>query len=219
MSTLRLSISQKFASAMSIGTHGLPGMRNARGRSGRLRRMIGMPSATSVNADNVPILTISARISTFRRQATNATTTPTMICRRAGVPCLPTFDRLRGSRPSRLMAKITRVNPSSSTITTVVKPMTIPREMIFAAHVAPASSKPVAKDGLSTFASCLYDTMPVVTMATSMYRTVTIVIPKPIPSGTLRPGSFVSSEAVATTSKPRNAKNTSAAPDRIPGTP
>lgn len=44
-------------------------------------------------------------------------------------------------------------------------------------------------------------------------------MPTPMPSGTLRCGFTVSSEAVATTSKPRNAKNTSAAPDRMPGTP
>ena len=61
--------------------------------------------------------------------------------------------------------------------------------------------------------------MPVVTMATSMYSTTTSTSPTPTPSGTLRFGFSASSDAVATTSKPRNAKNTSAAPDRMPGTP
>ena len=40
-----------------------------------------------------------------------------------------------------------------------------------------------------------------------------------MPRGTVRCGSLVSSAVVATTSKPMNAKNTSAAPDRMPMTP
>ena len=41
----------------------------------------------------------------------------------------------------------------------------------------------------------------------------------PIPSGTFFFGLTVSSEVVATTSKPRNAKNTSAAPEMMPAMP
>ena len=95
----------------------------------------------------------------------------------------------------------------------------MPKLMIFAAQSAPTSSKAVARDGLSRLARSLYDTMPVVTMATSVYMMMISAMPAPMPSGTLRFGLMVSSDAVATTSNPRNAKNTRAAPERMPGTP
>ena len=41
VSTDRLSINQKLATAMRIGIHGLPGILKARGRSGRFLRIIG----------------------------------------------------------------------------------------------------------------------------------------------------------------------------------
>ena len=52
-----------------------------------------------------------------------------------------------------------------------------------------------------------------------MYMTMMSSMPTPMPIGTFLCGFLVSSEAVATTSKPRKAKNTSAAPERMPGTP
>ena len=55
-----------------------------------------------------------------------------------------------------------------------------------------------------------------VTTATSTYMTITRSMPTPMPSGTLRLGFLVSSEAVATTSNPMNAKKTSAAPEMTP---
>ena len=61
--------------------------------------------------------------------------------------------------------------------------------------------------------------MPVVTMATRVYSTMIRPRPTPMPSGTFFLGLMVSSEAVATTSKPRKAKNTSAAPEMMPITP
>src|SRR6478609_3356048 len=61
--------------------------------------------------------------------------------------------------------------------------------------------------------------MPVTTTVTRMYSTVTIARPPSTPRGTARCGFLVSSAVVATTSKPMNAKNTSAAPDRTPMTP
>ena len=57
------------------------------------------------------------------------------------------------------------------------------------------------------------------TIVTRMYSTVTIARPPRMPRGTVRCGSLVSSAVVATTSKPMNAKNTSAAPDSTPITP
>ena len=117
--------------------------------------MIGMARATSVNAESVPIFTMSLSTSMLKHAAMMATTTPTTICRRAGVPCLPVVERVRGSKPSRLMANTTRVSPNSSTMTTVAKPRQMPKLMILAAQSAPTNSNAVASDGLSTEASCL----------------------------------------------------------------
>ena len=61
--------------------------------------------------------------------------------------------------------------------------------------------------------------MPVVTMATSVYSTMIRPMPTPMPNGTFRFGLMASSDVVATTSKPRKAKNTSAAPEMMPATP
>src|SRR5690606_14857911 len=154
------------------------------------------------------------------KPAIRATTAPMMIWVRAGVP-RRAFVRLseRGSRPSRLIAKTTRARPRRSTITTVVRPTRLPIAMTFAAHVAPTSSNALASDGESSAARSAYDAMPVITIDTSRYSTVTIVSPRMMPRGTVRLGSRVSSALVATTSKPRKAKNTSAAPLRMPKTP
>ena len=148
-------MSHRFAAATMSGTHGLPGILNVRGRSGRFLRMIGIASATSVNAESVPMLTMSESTLMSKHAATSATITPTTICSLAGVPCAPVFDMARGSRPSRLMANTTRVRPSSSTMTTVARPSTIAKLMILAAQSAPTSSNAVASEGLSTLASCL----------------------------------------------------------------
>ena len=155
VSTLRLTISHRLASAIRIGTHGLPGILKERSRSGRFLRMIGMEMATSVNADSVPMFTMSDRMPTLQQAAISAMTTPTMICRRTGVPCLPVWLRPRGSSPSRLMANTTRVRPSSSTMTTVAMPMTMPRLMIFAAQSAPTILNATANDGSDCLARSL----------------------------------------------------------------
>ena len=147
VTTDRLTISHRLASAMRIGTHGLPGTRNTRGRSGRRRRMIGMEIATSVNAESVPMLTMSDSIEMSKQAATVAMNTPMIICRATGVPCLPVLLRPRGSSPSRLMANTTRVTPNSSTMITVANPSTMPKLMTLAAQVAPTSSNAVASDG------------------------------------------------------------------------
>ena len=52
-----------------------------------------------------------------------------------------------------------------------------------------------------------------------MYRIVQMVSEAKIPIGTSRWGFLVSSALVATTSKPMKAKNTSAAPAKMPPTP
>ena len=61
------------------------------------------------------------------------------------LPPLPVTASRRGSRPSRDIAKSTRVCPSISTITTVVSPASAPTEMTFAAQCTPLASNAVAR--------------------------------------------------------------------------
>ncbi|MNV78061.1 hypothetical protein D3C71_1715310 [compost metagenome] len=61
--------------------------------------------------------------------------------------------------------------------------------------------------------------MPVSASVTRMYSSVTSARPPKMPRGRLRCGSRTSSAEVATTSKPMNAKNTSAAPEITPVQP
>ncbi len=61
--------------------------------------------------------------------------------------------------------------------------------------------------------------MPVSTMVTSTYSTVTMASEPKMPRGRSRFGFFVSSAAVATTSKPMNAKNTRDAAASTPYNP
>ncbi len=56
---------------------------------GRFLRMIGIEMETRANADSVPMFTMSARTATLQLAAMSAMSTPTAICRRTGVPCLP----------------------------------------------------------------------------------------------------------------------------------
>jgi hypothetical protein len=61
--------------------------------------------------------------------------------------------------------------------------------------------------------------MPDSTTATATYSTVTMAREARMPRGTSRCGFLVSSAVVATMSNPMNAKNTSAAPVKMPVTP
>ena len=133
----------------------MPGTLKVRCKSGLRIRIIGTPIETSKNADSVPILTMSESIEISNTEETNATTTPAIICMVAGVPFLPTLESPLGSKPSRLTANIIRVRPSNSTITTVVKPITIPKDMIFAAQTAPTNLKLEDNEGESIEASSL----------------------------------------------------------------
>ena len=65
----------------------------------------------------------------------------------------------------------------------------------------------------------LYLTIPVTTSDTATYSSAQIASDRKIPSGRSRWGFFASSALVATMSKPMNAKNTSAAPLKIPADP
>src|SRR5690606_14335606 len=169
---------------------------------------------------SVPMLIISSRISTCVKPASTATAAPVISCRRTGVFRVSDVTlSQRGSRPSRLIASSTRDNPISSTTITVVRPTRIPIEITCAAHPAPTATNAVASDGFSASASRVYGTMPVSANATPMYSRVTSARPPKMPSGSVRCGSFTSSADVATTSKPMNAKNTSAAPESTPAIP
>ena len=61
--------------------------------------------------------------------------------------------------------------------------------------------------------------MPVTTIETAQYSTVQMIREPMMPIGRSRCGFLVSSAVVATTSNPMNAKNTSAAPAKIPPMP
>ncbi len=168
MRVVRLSISHTQSTAERIGSHGMSGTRNDARMSGRFLRSTITPMLTSTNAESVPMLIISSSTPTSVKPARAATTTPAMICTRTGVRRLALVRlRPRGSRPSRLIAKTTRARPRSSTMSTVVRPSSVPMEITCAAHPAPTAVKAVVSDGSSASASTVYGTMPVRTRVTS----------------------------------------------------
>ena len=78
-------ISTSEARTVSIGSTGTNGTRNARRRSGCVRRSTSTPIATSTNAVSVPMFVSSATTSIGVRPASSATKMPTMILDRYGV--------------------------------------------------------------------------------------------------------------------------------------
>ena len=77
--------------------------------------------------------------------AANAIRTATTTVIRTGASRVLVIARPRGSRPSRAIANITRDSPSTSTMTTVVRPASAPMEMIFAAQSMPLIENAVAR--------------------------------------------------------------------------
>jgi hypothetical protein len=67
------------------------------------------------------MFTISSSLPIGNTDAAIATRTPTITVMRTGVPCGPVLANCRGISPSRDIANSTRVCPSTSTITTVVR--------------------------------------------------------------------------------------------------
>ena len=113
------------------------------------------------------MLIISSSTPTSVKPAIRATAVPAMIWTRAGVPRLAEVTlRLRGRRPSRLIANSTRERPSSSTMMTVVRPTRMPTEITWAAQPAPTAMNAVASEALGSSASTVYGTMPVRTRLT-----------------------------------------------------
>ncbi|SKV42173.1 Uncharacterised protein [Mycobacteroides abscessus subsp. abscessus] len=178
------------------------------------------PADTSTNANNVPTLTISSSPSIGVREAATATRKPTISVIRIGVPCEPVRASSRGSSPSRHIAKITRICPSISTMTTVVSPANAPTAITLAAQSTPLRWNAVDRFGWeSATRRSLYLTMPESTTVTATYRTVTMTNEAMMPRGTSFCGFRVSSAVVATTSKPMNAKKTIDAPASTPNQP
>src|SRR6201993_3971926 len=147
VSAVRFSMSQAHAQIDAIGSHGTPGVRNPRCRSGLLRRSTMTPADTRTNANSVPTLTISSSLPIGNTAAVAATTTATSTVIRTGVPREPVLANARGKSPSRAIANKTRHCPSNSTITTVVSPANAPTAMILLAQVTPFAVNAVARLG------------------------------------------------------------------------
>jgi hypothetical protein len=129
VSVPRFSIRNRHDSTARAGTTGTHGVRNARRRSGRVRRSTTTPMDTSTNANRVPMLTMSARVDSGTKAATAATTSPVISEISHGVPKRGwTADSQPGSSRSRLMANSTRLCPIISTRITVVSPASAPSD-------------------------------------------------------------------------------------------
>ncbi len=98
-----------------------------------------------MNANSVPTLTISSSLPASKKRGghgdhdADEDGDPHRGAALAGLGA-----SLRGNRPSRDIAKSTRVWPSSSTMTTVVRPASAPMEMTFAAQSTPWRENAVA---------------------------------------------------------------------------
>src|SRR5450631_50348 len=173
------------------------------------------PMATRMNANKVPMLTSSASSDNGTNVEITATATPVVIVVRTGAPVRSfTFEKRGGSSRSRLIAKKTRLWPSIRIIITVVRPISAPTEITVAKPGLPTERNASARGALILMS--VYLTMPVTTSETATYKVVQIASEPRMPRGMSRCGFLVSSAAVATMSNPMNAKNTSAAPVKIP---
>src|SRR4051794_15588180 len=74
VSTARLDISRMQQIPETMGSTGFSGARNGRRMSGRLVRSTGTAMDTTRNANNMPMLTISARSAGGTKAASTATT-------------------------------------------------------------------------------------------------------------------------------------------------
>src|SRR5664279_2356626 len=228
VTAVRLIISHRQASTDRIGITGMNGTLNERSRSGRVLRSTTTPMETNTNVNSVPTLTISSSTPISENPAIIATATPTPTVILAGVPVFSlTCAMPRGSRPSRLIAKMIRLWPSISTSTTVVSPASAPIAITFAAQSTPTAVKALASVAASpswvpsgsTGPSWSYGTIAVSTTVTNTYSTVTMTSEPMMARGRSFFGLRVSSAAVATMSNPMKAKNTSDAAVSTPNTP
>lgn len=100
---------------------------------------------------------------------------------------------------------------------TVVRPTAAPKLIRPANQGCPVALKASASG--ASMESLVYFCMPVTTIETATYSVVQMIREPMMPRGTSRCGTRVSSAAVATTSKPMNAKNTTDAAVKMPMTP
>ncbi len=107
---VRLIISHRQASTDRIGINGMSGTSNERSSSGGVLRSTITPVDTGANANSVPTMTISSSTPICEIPAITATAAPTPTVILAGVRVLSlTCAIRRGSRPSRLIAKMIRL--------------------------------------------------------------------------------------------------------------
>src|SRR2546430_219793 len=196
----------------SAGTHGV---RNGRGRSGSRRRSTTIPSATSTNANSVPMLVSSSTQPIGANAADTATNTPVMIVLMCGVLYLGCNRAAHGgSRPSRAIDMKIRAWPSWNTSSTEVIAATAPSARMPAAQSAWMYCSATAS-GSGTL-SRSQGMSPVRTSAMATYSTVQTMSDAMMPRGTSRCGFFASSDAVLTASNPMYEKKMIAAPTLIP---
>ena len=124
------------------------------------------PIETSTKAASVPILTSAPSVTSGRKNARIAAATPVMIVILCGVRKVRwTRENQGGSRWSLLIAKATRLWPSTRIMTTV-SPIRIARETMSCAAGKGVASSAVAAG--AAVASVSYGTSPVKTMEARM---------------------------------------------------
>src|SRR6185503_2131113 len=120
-------IMAKFQMMPRIGITGTHGVRNGRGVSGYVRRMIKTAAHTMTNANSVPILVMCPTTESGRKAENGVTKSMNSKFERHGVRNLGwTSEKTFGTSPSRDMEKNTRLWPSSITSITEVNPQMIP---------------------------------------------------------------------------------------------
>src|SRR3954452_1403257 len=165
VSTLRLSIRYRQASADRIGTTGDHGTRNLRSRSGLVRRSTGTAIETRTKANSVPMLTRSASVVSFTHAAMITTAVAYSSVIRTGVQVRGlTLAISGGSRPSRPIAKPIRLTVTRSTRITEVSPATAARETRAEAQPRPTWSNASAIGAPSSMS--VYFTIPTTTNET-----------------------------------------------------
>src|SRR4051795_7006639 len=156
------------------------------------------PTDTTMNAVNVPIDTMSARLSNGTNAANNdaAIATSTVLFTGVMVRGLTAANQA-GSRPSRPIANRMRVMPYSVTSVTVKIEITAPAANIVLAHLLCVTlSRMVASPAFSCAAKLCQGWVPSAATATSTYTLVTIISAETSARGMVFWGSLTSSPAV-----------------------
>src|ERR1700676_316978 len=188
------------------GNHGTKGTRNARLRSGCLRRRKMTPSETSTKANNVPMLARSAASPISTSPAGIPTAKQAIQVDQCGVLYFGcTAENNFGSKPSRDMAYQIRACPHSNTSNEEIIPVSAPITITdrkngctpkyFMAYATGASAA-------SPETKVVYFIMPSSTKATPTYSRVQTISDMMMPKGKSFCGLRDSSAAVETESNP-----------------